>query len=432
MLYLTFFISFLFSAAPSLQIIDGYSSRMSAFPGDSIALYLNSNLASNYNLKLYDLSGKEVSNFRMHVFPQTPLGPKAYEQGFCYRQTRKVMVPHLPSGVYMWDNQIPFIIKSKSADVTVVYSSNTINAYANTGGKSLYGFNSTDNMGAQKVSFLRPLPLPRHSEAFLRWIQKGNAWNIGYISDLDLDDFNSIKRSKLVIIPGHSEYWTIRARKNFDRFVHDGNDALILSGNTMWWQVRYNKTRDQLICYRDAKKDPIKSPRLKTITWCEATLQYPIFNSIGTDFRNAGYGLKEDKGWNGYKIVRNSPLLAGSSVGPGDILVCPSDELDGTPVLGFDNGIPIIDNQSFPFQKVQIVGYDMVSRAGKDGVATWIVFKPGNSSGTIINTASTDWCSSRGIGNNVDIQKITHTMINKLLNKENVFSTEEEMPGIVN
>src|SRR3546814_20835503 len=84
---------------------------------------------------------------------------------------------------------------------------------------------------------------------------------------------------------------------------------MILYGNTMWWQVRYNTSRDQLICYRNINDDPIKSPRLKTITWCEPSLRYPIYTSTGTDFQNAGYGLKNDNGWDGYKLVVNSPLL---------------------------------------------------------------------------------------------------------------------------
>jgi hypothetical protein len=42
----------------------------------------------------------------------------------------------------------------------------------------------------------------------------------------------------------------------------------------------------------------------------------------------------------------------------------------------------------------------------------------------VINTASTNWCAQNGIGSNPDIGRITLNMIQKLLNKQNVFSPE--------
>ena len=123
----------------------------------------------------------------------------------------------------------------------------------------------------------------------------------------------------------------------------------------MWWQVRYNKSKTKLICYRDADADPIKSALLKTTLWREPILKYPITNSTGTDFRNAGYGLKNDRGWNGYKIIKNSPLLAGTKLKTGDILYCPSDETDGVPLVSFENGIPMIDYQTLGFKKLRLL-----------------------------------------------------------------------------
>ncbi len=54
---------------------------------------------------------------------------------------------------------------------------------------------------------------------------------------MDLEDYSEIAGAKVVVIIGHSEYWTRRARENFDRYVLEGGNALVLSGNTMWWQV---------------------------------------------------------------------------------------------------------------------------------------------------------------------------------------------------
>lgn len=407
------------------QILDGYTNKLSAYPGDSINLHLNASFyTAAYEIKLYDLSEKIVYRQTTPVFSQRSLPGKAYETGFGYKRTCRVAIPNLPSGIYLWEKQIPFVIKTVDPKIIVVYSSNTANAYCASGGKSLYGFNSSEKTAAQIVSFHRPIQLPRHSEAFFQWAFKENIPGVGYITDVDLEDYNNFRKSKVLIIAGHSEYWTYQSRRNFDRYVNSGRHAMILSGNTMWWQVRYNKTKDQMICYRDKKADPIKNEKLKTINWCEPSLQYPIVMSTGTDFRNAGYGTQSaDNGWDGYKIISNSPLLEGTSIKVNDIVRCPSDELDGAPIAEFINQVPIVDYKALGFSRVEIVGYDLVQRSGKEGIATWIVFKANKSSGTVINTASTDWCSWRGIGANTDIQKITSNMIRKLVNDENVFSS---------
>lgn len=417
-------------------IRDGYIDRLSAFPGDSVTIYLNADTSASISLELFDLNGKVVAAYPARVYAQAQPAEKAYEDGYQYKPTIRIKVPEIPSGVYLWNNSIPMVVKNRNAKVIVLYSSNTENAYSPSGGKSLYDFNSLDGKKAVKVSFHRPIALPRHSEAFLRWIVNQSVEEVGYITDMDMDDYNEIRKASLLIVPGHSEYWTLPARKNFDRFVEDGKPALVLSGNTMWWQVRYNERRDQMICYKSTEDDKIKSPQLKTTRWNDPTLGYPITKSIGVEFPLAGYGRKTDKGWDGYRLVSQSPLLENSSLVKGDTLMLFTDEHDGAPLLGFDNdSIPVINRAALGFEKVEIIGYDKTTWSGADGIATWIVFKASKKSGIIINTASTDWCADNGIGFNADIQIITMNMIKKLLLKENVFSPDggkESMPLLSN
>lgn len=411
-------------------IIDGYTDKLAVRPGDSLTLYLNAkSKADDYTLKLFDLGNKEVARFQVAVNPQEVARKRPWEEGYGYQPNAKISIPNLKSGVYLWEGKIPLIIKSPNPRIAVLYSSNTENAYCPSGGKSLYGFNSTELKMANKVSFHRPIPLPKHSEAFLRWLYDQCLEDVGYITDMDMDNYKEFQKASLLIIPGHSEYWTLQSRKNFDRFVNDGKDALVLSGNTMWWQVRYESNNTKLVCYRNGDDDPVSDKKLKTINWNERELGYPILSSIGVDFSLAGFGLKHpDKGWNGYKIVNgNSPLLEGVNLKKGDIIPLASDEHDGTLVSAFTGmNSPLADNKALGFEKVEIVGYDSTYRLGSDLMATWIVFKKSKSSGTVINTASTDWCSSRGMGN-ATIQQITLTMINKLLRRENVFSPSQEI-----
>lgn len=434
MLVLTLLLNLFVSPHRGPEIIEGYVNKPSAYPGDSIDVYLNASFyQEGHPLTLTDLCGNTAHTFVSTVFPQSVRSDRAYELGFGFRRTCRIAVPALASGIYLIENKIPLIIKSREAKINIVYPSNTNNAYCAAGGKSLYGFNSTEKKAAHIVSFHRPMDLPRHAEAFFKWAHEQNLADVGYITDADLEDHNSISNSKLIIIAGHSEYWTLQARRNFDRFVQNGKHAMVLSGNTMWWQVRYSKKKDQLICYRDARLDPVKNNKLKTINWFEPSLNYPIITSIGAEFRNGGYGLRfNDGGWDGYKIISNSPLLEGTSLKVNDVIKCPSDEMDGAPLSAFVDGRPLVDYQKAGFSRIEIVGYDKVQRAGNEGIATWIVFKPTSTSGIVINTGSTDWCSSRGIGNNADIGIITMTMIRKLMNDENVFTIDPSENIIAN
>ncbi len=415
-------ISFLSPPERENLISDGYVSSMSVKAGDSLTIYINSfERKEGYTLKLYNLKGDVVAKYQTLIFPQERTKNEAWKNGFGYKPTLKIKVPNLKSGVYLWDDQIPFVIRASKPKIVIVYSSNTENAYCNAGGKSLYAFNSSDKKPASIVSFLRPIPTPKHSEAFLKWFCKQGFQDVGYITDADLDNYSTFKNVKLLMIVGHSEYWSLEGRKNFDHYVNEGNNALILSGNTMWWQVRYNWKQNQLISYK-YEPDPEPSPCLKTITWDTPMLDYPILTSIGADFPHAGFGQKTDKGWDGYKIVNaQSPLLKGTKLRKGDIVSLASDEYDGVPITGFaGRNMPIADNRLLGFEKIEIVGYDTTFRE-KDGLATWIVFQKNKKSGIVINTASTDWCSQRGM-NSSEIKKITLTMIQLLLKKENVFS----------
>src|ERR1035437_1604652 len=213
-------------------------------------------------------------------------------EGYDYSVSFTYKIPNnLRSGMYYWETQIYFIVKSlsKDADITIIYPSNTEAAYNESGGKSLYDFNSIDTLRSFCVSFLRPHSHDNFfqekvlSDGFMQWFYSLSGYSVQLICDQDMDDYNEIKKSKIIVVIGHSEYWTREARLNFDKFVNSGKDAVVLSGNTMWWQVRYSKDKTKLICYKNPLVDPVGNPLLKTIQWPTPSLHYPVLNSIGVD-----------------------------------------------------------------------------------------------------------------------------------------------------
>jgi hypothetical protein len=404
-----------------------------------MSVFLNPNRTlRDFGVTLYDInknkvtaSNGEVIRITTTIHAQDTAKDNPWKNGFGYDRAFTFKIPDLKSGVYLWEKKVPFVVKAKDPEIVVLYSSNTDNAYTTAGGKSLYSYDTITKKFAGVVSFLRPIWLPGHSADFLKWFQTLDYENVGYICDMDLDNYDNFRNAKVLIIPGHSEYWTRKGRENFDRFVDEGKDALILSGNTMWWQVRYSEKGDQLICYKDFDHDPIVDTLMKTITWDQPVLKYPILNSIGVESGQAGYGTSTDRGWDGYRITNEaSPLLNGTGLKNGDVIRLPSHELDGTLIKGVDTkGQLIINNDALKFYKIELVGYDSVSGYHENGIATWITLQRNETSGVILNVSSTDWCAKNGMRklDHEIIQKITINMIDKLLKKENVFTPPKEI-----
>lgn len=413
-------------------VLSGYTDKTSYFPGEEVQVYLQSASPFNCALNLFNISGSSVFSSNVSLFHQEIQPDEPSKNGFKFLSNGKIKLPAtLASGIYFIEKKIPFIVKSSvAADLTVVYPINTINAYCNTGGKSLYGFNSENNEASSQVSFLRPIEsTTEFGECVecLKWLPSLVGYSINYITDVDLNDYTTFKNSKVLLIIGHSEYWTRLGRMHFDQFVNQGKHAIVLSGNTMWWHARYTANKEALICHRDPVKDPEPDPSMKTVTWTDPSLQFSILTSIGADFEHGGYGLHDDYGWDGYKIVNPmSPLLAGLSLKRGDIISLPTGEYDGAPIKGFDNdGYPLLDNDLLKFEKVELIGFDRASRAGKETIPTFIVLQRAKTSGIIVNASSNTWCSGMGIGSPVSgdkIKTITKNAIVRLLSGQTVFS----------
>lgn len=417
--------------------LDGYTDEWCYNVGDTVNLYLTSNIQQGtITIPVKDVNSAAISNFQAVIAKQAMSNAKPWLNGFGFNKTASFKIGStFKSGYYSLNHTIPFIVKGNNNlqhDITVVYPSNTVDAYNANGGKSLYRPHIPTR--SYVVSFLRPKDPGQESYwlPFLKWINN-QPYDINYITDQEMDDYKNIEKSKVLIIIGHSEYWTRRGRENFDKFVEGGKNALILSGNTMWWQVRYNMQKKIMICYKDKLIDPLANTLYTTYQWNDSSLNYSPLNSTGVTF--AGYGNVLNNRWNGYKIVEeNSPLFEGTGLTNGQILSVPTFEYDGAPLVKNinpgSNEIPVLDKQKLNFNKVELLGYDFTCRdyTGKDtskkSVATFIVFQPRAASGTVVNVASENWCSSTGIDGTDKgrIRLITNNMINKSLAGSTLFA----------
>lgn len=82
-------------------------------------------------------------------------------------------------------------------------------------------------------------------ERFLHlWLDQ-HGYEYDVITDRDLDRNPEVLTGyQAVIINGHSEYWSVRAYDGLDAYLSAGGDALVLSGNTMFWRVSFDESNE--------------------------------------------------------------------------------------------------------------------------------------------------------------------------------------------
>ena len=77
-----------------------------------------------------------------------------------------------------------------------------------------------------------------------RWLEE-NGYEYDVASDHDLHlDPGQLAGYKVVVINGHSEYWSSEAYQAVDDFLRSGGAAIVMSGNTMFWRVVLRRRRN--------------------------------------------------------------------------------------------------------------------------------------------------------------------------------------------
>jgi hypothetical protein len=225
-----------------------------------------------------------------------------------------------------------FVVVRPGADprapILLVLSTTTWNAYNDWGGPSLY-------TGGTRVSFERPLapgflikPEParrkmqphadREGRWFFEWAEplglsvwSGGAgwWNWervfvawaeanGYAVDVaigqDLELHPEVLAGhRLYASVGHDEYWSWGMRDALDGFVGGGGNAVILSGNTCFWQVRFDDDHGAMTCFKyRADEDPVvgtADERFLSGVWSDRRIGRPETTTIGLTFTHGGY-----------------------------------------------------------------------------------------------------------------------------------------------
>ena len=288
------------------------------------------------------------------------------------------------------------------APILLVLSTTTWNAYNDWGGPSLY-------TGGTRVSFDRPLapgflvkpeparrkmqPEPdREGRWFFEWAEplglsvwSGGAgwWNWervftrwaeanGYAVDVaisqDLEDHPEVLDDhRLYASVGHDEYWSWGMRDALDAFVAGGGNAMILSGNTCFWQVRLSEDRRGMTCFKyRADEDPVVGTgeeRFLSGVWSDRRIGRPETSTIGLTFTHGGYsryGLGVPRASGAFTVHRPDHwVFEGADLHYGDALglehAIVAYEVDGVELATGPDGLPVPTHADGAPQSLEIL-----------------------------------------------------------------------------
>ena len=185
---------------------------------------------------------------------------------------------------------------------------------------------------------------------FIEWAERAG-YALDVATNADLEEHPELLRGRqLYVSVGHDEYWSSGMRDTVEGHIARGGNALFLSGNTCFWQVRFEDGGATMVSYkaRARREDPVGDPRLLTSIWSDPRIGRPETKLTGLTFTRGGYhriGGGAPRGAGGYTIWRPRHwLFAGTDLRYGDVFGSEHGvvgyECDGC-ALTLQDGLPV-------------------------------------------------------------------------------------------
>jgi hypothetical protein len=148
---------------------------------------------------------------------------------------------------------------------------------------------------AWKVSFDRPgtdWPANKYEFPLVRFLER-EGYDVSYTTDYDISEFpQELMRHRLVIVNGHSEYWSPAMRSVFDQARDAGTNLAFTGANDAYWQVRYEDGGRTIVGYKEsAALDPIGDPALLTTRFRDLPEPRPECRLLGVRYQVGSWGI---------------------------------------------------------------------------------------------------------------------------------------------
>jgi hypothetical protein len=378
-------------------VLDGYAWPQSVLPGEEVGLHVSS--SGRFGVEVAREGSHREVVWRADAVAGTeqPAPSTASADGCGWPPSLAIRANDAwRSGVYSvrltGDDEEAhafFVVRphDRLSSILLVLSTSTANAYNDWGGPSLY-------TGGTRVSFERPLargflakPEPavrkaqtvpdREALGYFAWAEErglspwsgGAGWwtwerpfvewaeGEGFAIDVavsqDLEEHPEVLDGhRLFLSVGHDEYWSWGMRDTVEAFVADGGNAAFFTGNTCWWQVRFEDGFRAMTCFKyRADEDPVLgTPDERTLTgaWSDRRIGRPEAAMTGLSFSRGGYsryGLGVPRASGAYTVWRpdhwafeGTGLRYGDALGLADAIV--GYEVDGCE-LTLEDGLPV-------------------------------------------------------------------------------------------
>jgi hypothetical protein len=345
-----------------MSFITGYASATSVFPGAEIEFHVSILMQfvsrpRPFTVDIFRLTDAfprpgDFSGLPIHsgtaeaddeifplMAPENGCGwPAAYRLSIPLDWRSGVYIARLRSVESLSSYDIPFVVKARRdrshARFLMVCAVTTYQAYNFWGGRSLYGHvDATGGLAwsdprAYAVSFDRPYwgsppdELKMWEMPFIRWLEDSGI-EVDFCTSIDLHaDPQLLDSYCLMLSVGHDEYWSKEMRDNAERFVSNGGNIAFFSGNTCWWQVRFEQNNRKMVCYKNSALDPLTghdNARV-TVNWFSAPVNRPENSLTGVSFRNGAWYGNSAVPLVGYTVrAANHWVFAGTGLTTGDM-----------------------------------------------------------------------------------------------------------------
>jgi N,N-dimethylformamidase len=129
------------------------------------------------------------------------------------------------------------------------------------------------------------------------WLEK-NGYAYDMLGDVDLDqDPEALQGYQAVFIVGHSEYWTGEAYRGLERYLEQGGNLVVLSGNSIFWRASYEIENGIMECRK------WENPTEERFHTCDNLHQGRVLGELFHSTDGQRGSLMRECGYPGWKLI---------------------------------------------------------------------------------------------------------------------------------